>query len=233
MKYATAMSPARMNATGRVNKPSTINTPPTSSIMPLMPERDVGATPVIGETGKASAAHSRSSARQILCHPVKNAAADNLLPRGGGAFIAEVDGNLTANKDDSTVELHWQGKFRGPDFAPIQFVLKTVTHQLLKTSRGRLIPTVIASHLTEAAQEAMASATRSNEDKLLADIERNGKALLTGLAVSLGWYYKNGGANRTQVKRAADALAKAKLIIRERDGFAITDKGRQALRKEP
>src|SRR5262249_24804015 len=52
MKYATAMSPAKMNATGRVNKPSTINTPPTSSIMPLMPESDMGATPVEGETGR-------------------------------------------------------------------------------------------------------------------------------------------------------------------------------------
>jgi hypothetical protein len=52
MKYATAMSPARMNATGRVNKPSTIITPPTISIMPLMPESDTGATPVEGETGK-------------------------------------------------------------------------------------------------------------------------------------------------------------------------------------
>src|SRR5262245_44083863 len=44
-------SPARMNATGRVNKPSTISTPPTSSIIPLMPS-DMGATPVKGETGK-------------------------------------------------------------------------------------------------------------------------------------------------------------------------------------
>src|SRR6516162_4607409 len=52
MKYAKAMSPARMNATGRVNNPSTMSTPPTSSIMPLMPESDMGATPVEGETGK-------------------------------------------------------------------------------------------------------------------------------------------------------------------------------------
>src|SRR5215469_14208482 len=52
MKYATAMSPARMNATGRVNKPSAIGTPPTSSIIPLIPESDMGATPVEGETGK-------------------------------------------------------------------------------------------------------------------------------------------------------------------------------------
>lgn len=165
----------------------------------------------------------------VLCHPVKNAAADNLLPRGGGAFIAEVDGNLTANKDDSTVELHWQGKFRGPDFAPLQFVLKTVTHQQLKTSRGRLIPTVIASHLTETAREAMAGVTRSNEDKLLAEISRNEKASLAALAVALGWYFKNGAANRAQVQRSANALIKAKLITRERDGFALTDKGRKAL----
>src|SRR5262249_51530366 len=45
-------APCRMNATGRVNNPSTMSTPPTSSIMPLMPESDMGATPVEGETGK-------------------------------------------------------------------------------------------------------------------------------------------------------------------------------------
>ena len=30
----------------------------------------------------------------INCHPTKNATDDNLVPRGGGAFLAEVDGNL-------------------------------------------------------------------------------------------------------------------------------------------
>ena len=49
------------------------------------------------------------------CHPIKNADPSNLLPRGGGAFIAEVDGNLTLNKGE-TVKLHHQGKHRGPDF---------------------------------------------------------------------------------------------------------------------
>src|SRR5437773_3967246 len=33
----------------------------------------------------------------VLCHPVKNATRDNLLPRGGGAFLNEVDGNLVAH----------------------------------------------------------------------------------------------------------------------------------------
>jgi hypothetical protein len=34
----------------------------------------------------------------VACHPPKNAGDDNLLPRGGGAFIAEMDGNLTGRK---------------------------------------------------------------------------------------------------------------------------------------
>jgi RecA-family ATPase len=47
----------------------------------------------------------------IACHPPKNASDSNLQPRGGGAFIAEMDGNLTAKNDEGSIELHWQGKF--------------------------------------------------------------------------------------------------------------------------
>ena len=35
----------------------------------------------------------------VCCHPTKNAGDESLLPRGGGAFIAEVDGNLTCKKN--------------------------------------------------------------------------------------------------------------------------------------
>ena len=135
------------------------------------------------------------------CHPVKNAAADNLIPYGGGAFLNEVDGNLTCSKDDAAVEVHWQGKFRGPDFAPITFQVRTVTHQLLKDSKGRLIPTVIAEYLSETGQQELVNVARSNEDKLLEEIARNGKASLMGLAVALGWYVRSGEANKAQVQR--------------------------------
>ena len=37
----------------------------------------------------------------VPCHPTKNASNDNLLPRGGGAFIAEMDGNLVCTKRGS------------------------------------------------------------------------------------------------------------------------------------
>jgi hypothetical protein len=69
------------------------------------------------------------------------------------AATFETDGNLTCRNSDMAVEFHWQGKFRGPDFAPMNFLLKTVTHERLKTTKGRLIPTVIASHLSDIAHQ--------------------------------------------------------------------------------
>jgi AAA domain len=101
----------------------------------------------------------------VACHPPKNAGDDNIQPRGGGAFLAEIDGNLTARKDDGAVAMHWQGKFRGPEFSEILFSLQTVTHPQLKDSRGRQIPTVVACPMGENAQEEMAAV--SQEDHLL------------------------------------------------------------------
>lgn len=109
----------------------------------------------------------------VCCHPTKNAGDDNLVPRGGGAFIAEVDGNLTCKKNGNVVELHWLGKFRGPEFSPLQFQLETVTHERLKDSRGRLIPTVVARPLSEESKQAMAASSRRDEDQLLKAIAEN------------------------------------------------------------
>jgi hypothetical protein len=167
----------------------------------------------------------------VNCHPVKNAAADNLLPLGGGAFVNEVDGNLTCAISDSAIEVHWQGKFRGPDFPPLSFLVKTVTHQDLKDSKGRLIPTVIAESLSEVAQEDMARSARYNEDQLLAEIDHSPNASLTDLAKALQWFARDGSPYKMQVKRAAAKLLAAKLITQERDGYAITEKGRKAPKK--
>lgn len=84
----------------------------------------------------------------VLCHPTKNAGDDNLQPRGGGAMIAEWDGNLTATKDGSVTTIHYQIKIRGPDFSPIAFVLRNVTHERLKSKTGKLMPTVVAEPLS-------------------------------------------------------------------------------------
>ena len=165
------------------------------------------------------------------CHPPKNATDDNLLPRGGGAYVAEVDGNLTAAKrDDGSVEVAWQGKLRGPDFAPLSFMLKCVTHERLKDGKGRLLPTVVASLLSDAAQQEMATAARSREDDLLKILAANPTASQADLANLLNWKMRDGSPYKVRVRRALDTLNKAKLITKNRDGFTLTPAGKKALK---
>ena len=42
-------------------------------------------------------------------------------------MIAEFDGNLTCRRTETVTEVHHQGKFRGPDFAPMHFTLEGAT----------------------------------------------------------------------------------------------------------
>lgn len=165
----------------------------------------------------------------VNCHPPKNASDDNLQPRGGGAYIAEVDGNLTALARDGVVELHWQGKFRGPDFAPLSFQLASVTHERLKDTKGRTIPTVVASYLSDAAQEQIAEATRTKENEVLAAIAAEPTASLRQIARTLGWALRSGEPNQMAVKRAVEALKGGKLVTIERGKAVISPKGEQAL----
>jgi hypothetical protein len=167
----------------------------------------------------------------VLCHPTKNASDDNLTPRGGGAFIAEGDGNLTCRMEDAGVELHWQGKFRGPDFAPINFLVHSVTHERLKDTKGRLVPTVVAKYLPEPAQAAMAQAKRSNEDQLLALLATNGRASNAELAKLAGWFMSDGSPYKTLVRRTLKGLEADKLITRTRDGWQLKSAGENALKQ--
>jgi hypothetical protein len=165
------------------------------------------------------------------CHPTKNASDDNLIPRGGGAFLAELDGNLTARAGEGSVEVSTQGKFRGPDFTPLNFQLRTVTHEKLKDSKGRLIPTVVASPPSEEAREDIARAMRSREDQMLLALRNpvNLMANKTDLARRLGWMLRNGDPNHVQVARTLKKLEKDKLITVKRGQITLTKEGEKAV----
>jgi AAA domain len=167
------------------------------------------------------------------CHPVKNASCDNLLPAGGGNFLNQVDGNLTAAKTDSTTELHTQGKFRGVEFAPMHFLIRTVTHQDVKDSRGRLIPTVICEWLSDKEKENIAAQVVSDQDAVLKIISDDPKATLAGIATKMGWKLHNGEPNKMKASRCIKALLKAKLIKETRRGNCVlTDDGKEALEQK-
>jgi hypothetical protein len=167
------------------------------------------------------------------CHPVKNATADNLVPRGGGAFLAEVDGNLTCAKTGSTTTLHWQGKFRGPEFEPMSFELASVTAETLRDSKGRPVPTVIAKMLSDTEQQAKVADIRNDEDavlRLLLESE-GGDFSLARIAEALRWYTAKGQPYRSRARRAVDRLRKDGLVAPERGAYALTRKGTTAAKK--
>jgi AAA domain len=166
----------------------------------------------------------------VNCHPVKNAAADNLLPAGGGTFLNEMDGNLTTAKTESTVELHWQGKFRGVEFAAMNFIIRTITHPDLKDSKGRLIPTCMAEFISEAAREDIAKAKIADETKVLELINFNPALTFAGIAVAMNWKLHNGEPNKMRAKRCVDSVKKDKLVKATRSGrWQITSEGKKAL----
>jgi hypothetical protein len=167
------------------------------------------------------------------CHPVKNADEKSLLPAGGGTFVNEVDGNITCAKNDSVTELHWFRKFRGPEFAPMNFLIKTVTHQDLKDSDGRLIPTVICEYLTENAKEEIATAKRKDEDEVLRMIESGLATSYRTIATAMGWKLHSGEPNKTKAERCVNNLKRGKLLTDTRSGrWKITPEGTKALKGE-
>ena len=170
----------------------------------------------------------------ILCHPTKNAQRDNLLPRGGGAFLAAIDGNLVCLKKDAVIDFHWQGKLRGVDFAPISFELVTVTAPTLIDRKGRLIPTVMAKPLTEKDCEALQAAARRHEDLVLVLLHDSPGASIKGMAEALDWWMGKGDSRKPAKSRVQRALSKLKrdgFARTERDGWELTEKGQKEAKR--
>jgi AAA domain len=170
-----------------------------------------------------------------LCHPVKNAAAQEaLLPRGGGAFVAEVDGNLTLWAHDGCLaDLHWTGKFRGPDFALITFRTDTAYPPALVDKKGRPLPTVVASVVTPEQAEVAQAGALGQEDALLAAMKDNPRGSLAAWATACGWLI-NGDPTRPNKQlafRVANRLKKDKLVNKEGRGFLLTKAGKKAATK--
>jgi hypothetical protein len=165
------------------------------------------------------------------CHPPKHAKPENLFPRGGGAFLAEVDGNLVCLKTDLVVDLSWQGKFRGPDFDSIPFELVPVTAVRLKDSKGRSISTVIAVPLSEAGQATFEAGSRSEEDTVLEVLATADKPMsIAQIAKGAGWMSR-GKPHKSKAFRVIERLTQWKLVTKTRGGAVLTKEGKEAAQK--
>jgi AAA domain len=165
----------------------------------------------------------------VLCHPVKHVTdPSQLLPRGGGAFLAEVDGNLTLWKHDGVLlDLHHTDKLRGPGFEPISLRLETVTTTRLMDKKGRLIPTVRAVWISDAETERETDDARNDEDVLLRAMLIPGQSIAQ-LATSCSWITSKGDAYKSKVQRVIKRLEKDKLVITKRGIASLTEAGKTA-----
>lgn len=160
----------------------------------------------------------------ILCHPTKRAADDDLMPRGGGAFLNEVDGNIALKANDTIIGAEVQGKFRGPAFSPLAFKLDAVReHPLLKDSKGRSIPTVIARAISDGEMASNYATQERDENRLLRLIEEHPKASLQELGSMMG------GAGKSRVNRLVQKLIDTKLIKRAGRKIELTQIGQKEL----
>lgn len=165
----------------------------------------------------------------VLCHPTKSATRDNLLPRGGGAFLAEVDSNLTVWKDDSgIVTLHHAGKIRGATFDPIRFELVSVELEGHKDCRGRPIFSTAARHLPDERAEQIEEKVLDDENRLLVAMQRKPGGSLADLAMAAGMTTGGGTPNRSKVYRLMQKLAADGLVQKSRTGvWRLTSKGKK------
>ena len=161
---------------------------------------------------------------------------DNLLPRGGGAFLAEVDGNLVGitDRETMTVEVTTHGKFRGPEFAPFSFKLIPSKSPTVVDTKGREIWTVFARPISDEDVEQLKKGGRRDQDMLLrAMLDKPGVSLLE-FAEHLVWQTSQGKPNKQKVHRLMRDLIKAKLVIQGRDErYVLTPKGDAEAAKTP
>jgi hypothetical protein len=167
----------------------------------------------------------------VAAHPVKNAAADNLVPYGAGAILNEVDGNLTLWKEPKTglVSLHHQGKLRGLDFEPVLFRFEVAGSPDILDAKGRQIqlPTLRPSPVETAEEREKASV---NRDVALL------KAMRDNPTGSVRTWAKTAGIHRSSVERGLTRLETpraGKLVNKTLDKWTLTSAGIEAIRERP
>ena len=163
----------------------------------------------------------------ILCHPIKSAGKDNLLPRGGGAFLNDIDGNLTAWMSRERVTLHKHGKYRGTPFEPMDFQVKPVTLKNHKDTKGRPVESVVVVPMTELDVMRSHHAEITDENKLLFEMLHHPNSSLADWADGAGWTMADGKPYKSKVQRLLAELERDKFVEVERKQWQLTGPGRK------
>lgn len=167
---------------------------------------------------------STRPAMLIIAHPAgKIPSKDNLVPRGGGAFLNEIDGNLTVWSGDSSQQtLHHSQKFRGAGFDPVEFVMQIHEFSHLTDING--VPLKLPVSRPEVGAERADREQRS--EQLL---RRFLEALERGTNLSLRDMASQFGITRYRAETIIATARDEKLIKRYAKKWTLTDGGREFL----
>lgn len=146
-----------------------------------------------------------------------------LEPRGGSAFLNEIDTNLTVWSEGETATLHWHRKKRGPDFDPIPFEF----HGKTVIEAGMKVPTVVATHITDSRALEIRRGRNHDEDRLLFAMSQKPDDSFATWATTCGW---NGDKAKSKISRILERLKEDKLVTRSRKGWVLTGLGKDEAR---
>lgn len=168
----------------------------------------------------------------VNCHPSSSAGKDmtreSCVPRGGSAFLNEIDTNLSVWSEGETAELHWMRKKRGPDFTPILFEYKGVSMRY----QDQDVQTVVALHIDEDREKEMRVKRKEAECRLIYAMNVNPNGTIREWAREAGFVIrsgKNAGEPHTSFTvRTLERLKHYKLAERsQRDGWILTKQGKE------
>ena len=130
-----------------------------------------------------------------------------MVPRGGSAFLAELDGNLSCEKVGNLSVLKQCGKFRDVDFDPISF-----RREVRYPDGFGGIPTIIARYAD--ATETAKQLVRLKEDdaQVVKFLAANQFTSFRDVAKALTWFLSSGDADGKKVERAIKSLRRKKAI---------------------
>ena len=167
----------------------------------------------------------------VGCHPTKSG--ELLLPRGGGSYVAEMDGNLTSKKlSDQVIELHWCGKFRGAPFEPVLFELCSIRSERVKDAKGKLIPSVTVQPIDDAKLNTIEEGLAADQEQVLLLLDATPGMAQARIAEELGWFDKNRDPLKSKVNRLLSFLADHRMASKGLRGkYTLTDKGKKEAAK--
>lgn len=160
----------------------------------------------------------------VIAHPAgKTPAKDNLVPRGGGAFLNEIDGNLTVwSQDASQQTLHHSQKFRGAGFDPLEWVMHIHEFPHLADIHGTPLKLPVS--------RPELSIERANREVTMNDLlSRYLEAVGQGKAPSEREAAGQWAVSRRKVKAVIQTANDEKLIKRHARTYILTQGGKDYL----